>query len=431
MNRIAAIYLRVSTEEQARSGYGLMDQERNCRRYANLYFADKEVIVFKDDGYSAKDLNRPKMQEMLSLMKAGKIETIITYKLDRLTRSVVDAYQLINRCVSYDCILVAVMDKLDISSANGRMMVGMLSIISQWEREVISERTKSAMDEMASQGKYPCGRPPFGWKKDENLNLVVNEYEAGIINYMADLYIDGYSIDNISEKVKHKYSIIRKPPSIKKSLLSSANIGHLKFGDKIYENVIMPIMDIEKFNKVNEVYGYRAHHMASKLNYVFHSLVYCKCGCKCEQLSTKKKYNNNTTIYHYYYCPECKKRINQVKLLKKSLLSILCEISYRNLHYRKNELYNEISVIDKNVKELFDSYRTGELDLKTYSYTLSQMFKRKTELNDELENLNITELEDFYNMTITMQYRFLHNIVKRIHVDLEYGDVIKIEYKDK
>ena len=431
MNRIAAIYLRVSTEEQARSGYGLMDQERNCRRYANLYFSDKEVIVFKDDGYSAKDLNRPQMQEMLSLMKAGKIETIITYKLDRLTRSVVDAYQLINKCVSFDCILVAVMDKLDISSANGRMMVGMLSIISQWEREVISERTKSAMAEMASQGKYPCGRPPFGWRKDENLNLVVNEQEASIINYMADLYIDGYSIDAISEKVRYKYSVTRKPNSIKKILLSSANIGHLKFGNKLYENVIMPIMDIEKFDKIKETNTYRAHHTANKLNYIFHSLVYCKCGCKCEQLSTKKTYNNNVTVYHYYYCPECKKRINQSKLLRKSLLSILCEISCRNLRYRKTELYKEISVIDNSVKEIFDSYKKGELDLKTYSYTLSQMFKRKSELNDELENLNITELEDFYNMPTTMQYRFLHNIVKRIHVDMDYGDAIKIEYKDK
>ena len=157
MKRIIAMYLRVSTLDQARNGYGLGDQEVQCKKYIDLYYSDDEVEIYKDDGYSAKNLERPEMARMLDDMKSGKIHTIIAFKLDRLTRNVVDTYKLIKQVMAYDCSLVAVVDRLDITSANGRMFVGLLSLISQWEREVISERTIAGLEQMARSGKYPCG----------------------------------------------------------------------------------------------------------------------------------------------------------------------------------------------------------------------------------------------------------------------------------
>ena len=172
--RWIAMYLRVSTHGQFEKGYGIGDQEIQCRKYLDLYYPDSKIKIYKEEGKSAKNLERPKMQEMLKDLRGNKIRVIIAFKLDRLTRNVPDTYKLISEVLDYDCTLVAVVDRLDISSANGRMLVGILSIIAQWEREVISERTIAALVEMAREGKYPLCNSPFGWSKDQNkksLNL--------------------------------------------------------------------------------------------------------------------------------------------------------------------------------------------------------------------------------------------------------------------
>ena len=86
------------------------------------------------------------------------------------------------------------------------MFVGLLSLISQWEREVISERTIAGLEQMARSGKYPCGgKTPYGWDKTDDGKLVINENEAEIINYMTDCYIEGYSLQDISKMVFTKY----------------------------------------------------------------------------------------------------------------------------------------------------------------------------------------------------------------------------------
>lgn len=226
MKRIIAMYLRVSTLDQARNGYGLGDQEVQCKKYIDLYYPDDEVEIYKDDGYSAKNLERPEMARMLDDMKKGKIHTIIAFKLDRLTRNVVDTYKLIKQVMAYDCSLVAVVDRLDITSANGRMFVGLLSLISQWEREVISERTIAGLEQMARSGKYPCGgKAPYGWNKTEDGKLVINENEAEIVNYMTDCYIEGYSLKDISKMVFTKYGYQKSWRHLKELLIRKMNIG--------------------------------------------------------------------------------------------------------------------------------------------------------------------------------------------------------------
>ena len=108
MTKFVAMYLRVSTFDQAHNGYGLGDQEVQCRKYIDLYFPNDEVKIYKDDGYSAKNLSRPEMKRMLDDVYKRKIHTIVAFKLDRLTRSVIDTYKLIKTVMEYDCSLVAV-----------------------------------------------------------------------------------------------------------------------------------------------------------------------------------------------------------------------------------------------------------------------------------------------------------------------------------
>ena len=143
--KVAGIYIRGSTEDQAREGFSLGEQKEKLLQLCK--FKEYEVFkVYQDAGISAKDMtHRPQFQAMLEDMKAGKINYIVAYKLDRVTRSVRDLEQLIDELEKYNCYLICERDDVNTSTANGRFFVRMLTVLSQLEIEVVSERTKVVM----------------------------------------------------------------------------------------------------------------------------------------------------------------------------------------------------------------------------------------------------------------------------------------------
>ena len=283
-----AIYLRVSTRDQSIHGYGLDAQETKCKQYLELYEYDSNnVVVYKDDGYSAKDLNRPQLMKLLKDVKQGEINMIVVYKLDRLARSVVDTYSLIQEFQKYECQMVAVIDRLDINSANGRMIVGILAVFAQWEREVIVERTRDGLESMADKGKYPSAGCPFGWKKDDNKYISIDEEQAKIINDLADRSIDGMTLTQLSKYLKDTYGIKKKPEIVKKMLTRELNVGVFTYHDKTYLNTFPPIMSEKKLKRVRN--SMRNQSSVNKANYLFYNRVSCSCGTKCDNRLTKKR----------------------------------------------------------------------------------------------------------------------------------------------
>ena len=144
--KIAVVYIRVSTEDQAREGFSLGEQKEKLLQLCA--FKGYEVFkVYEDAGISAKDLeHRPAFQEMLQDMRDGKINYIVAYKLDRVTRSVRDLEELISQLEKYNCYLVCDRDDVNTSTANGRFFVRMLTVLSQLEIEIVSERTKFGLN---------------------------------------------------------------------------------------------------------------------------------------------------------------------------------------------------------------------------------------------------------------------------------------------
>lgn len=157
--KVAGIYVRVSTEDQAKDGFSLGEQEEKLR--ALCKYKDYQVHkVYKDAGISAKDMiNRPAFQQMLADMRAGKINYIVAYKLDRVTRSVRDLETLISELEKYNCYLVCERDDVNTSSANGRFFIRMLTVLSQLEIEIVSERTKFGMAGAIKSGHVPRNLP--------------------------------------------------------------------------------------------------------------------------------------------------------------------------------------------------------------------------------------------------------------------------------
>ena len=163
--KIAGIYIRVSTEDQAREGFSLGEQEEKLRQLCKYKYFEIYKI-YKDAGISAKNMkDRPAFQEMLEDMKAGKLNYIVAYKLDRVTRSVRDLEVLISTLEQYHCYLICDRDDVNTSTANGRFFVRMLTVLSQLEIEIVSERTKFGLNGAIKAGHIP-GKVPLGYYRD-------------------------------------------------------------------------------------------------------------------------------------------------------------------------------------------------------------------------------------------------------------------------
>lgn len=195
--KIAGVYIRVSTEDQAREGFSLGEQEEKLLQLCK--FKELEVYkVYKDAGISAKDMeHRPQFQEMLQDMKEGKINYIVAYKLDRITRSVRDLEELISVLEQYNCFLLCDRDDVNTSTANGRFFVRMLTVLSQLEIEIVSERTKFGLNGAIKSGHLP-GQVALGFKKDGNKKTIIDPATAPIIKRVFDLYLQGKTFLQIS-----------------------------------------------------------------------------------------------------------------------------------------------------------------------------------------------------------------------------------------
>lgn len=165
LTRVAVAYYRVSTEEQARDGVGLKVQRERVRAYAVAAGIElDDACEFVEEGASGKSLNRPQLQRVLSMIRAGRVRTLIVFKLDRLTRSPRDIWTLVeDELHPHGVELVSVSEAIDARTPQGRAMLGLLSIFAQMERETLVERTRSALHLKRDRGDR-LGTPPLGFR---------------------------------------------------------------------------------------------------------------------------------------------------------------------------------------------------------------------------------------------------------------------------
>ena len=186
-------YIRVSTEKQADHGVSIEAQTEKLKAYAMLYDIDLVDLVIEQG--SAKCLQREGLQSALSRLEAGEAEALIVVKLDRLTRSVADLGKLVDTYFQ-NFALLSVGEQIDTRSAAGRLVLNVLASVSQWEREVIGERTSAAMQHMRNQNKYTGGKAPYGYDLVSG-SLVENEAEQAIIQLVAKYKAKGLSYSKI------------------------------------------------------------------------------------------------------------------------------------------------------------------------------------------------------------------------------------------
>jgi DNA invertase Pin-like site-specific DNA recombinase len=178
-------YIRVSTEDQAREGVSLDNQESKVRAYADLHGLEL-VDVIRDEGVSGKSLERPGFERLQGILDAGKAQAVIAYKLDRLSRKTIDILTVLENWDKQGIAFHCIQDRIDTTSAAGKFLVTILSALAQMERDLISERTVDAMAHKKRNREW-CGRVPFGYQI-EGTRLVENPAEIETIQKIKRAY---------------------------------------------------------------------------------------------------------------------------------------------------------------------------------------------------------------------------------------------------
>ena len=195
-------YIRVSTDKQADRGVSLEAQSEKVRAMAVVQGAElAEVIV--DAGESAKSLDRPGMARLLAMVDSKAVDVVIIAKLDRLTRSVKDLAELLERFTRRGVSLVSVAESLDTGTAAGRLVLNIMTAVSQWEREAIGERTRDAMSHKKANGER-VGTIPFGFRMGEDGLLAEDAAEQGVLARMRELKAAGRTVREIADELNRQ-----------------------------------------------------------------------------------------------------------------------------------------------------------------------------------------------------------------------------------
>lgn len=341
------MYIRVSTARQAEKGIGLDVQHENNIKYLiekGLDPNDFEEIV--DGGKSAKSLNRTGMNRLLKEMIKDKVDKIIFYKLDRLSRDVSDTNNFIKLAKKHKVELLCVRDNVKIKTANERAIINITASINQIEREQDAERVAESMIEKTKQGYWIYGKHPFGFRKHENLKLYIYEPEAIWVRVIFKLSGLHYSDKQIADYLNEEQALGKVWDShfvhdiLKKTIYYGTFQG--------IENFVDAIVTKEEFDKAH---GKRRIHKSKVNVFKYANKVICAICGNIVGTDSSKKGNHR---YLYYYCEKCNKRIRET-LIDEQISPFMLEINESKKNTQKNELSNKIKKLTKKRKNAIEN----------------------------------------------------------------------------
>ena len=249
-----AIYVRVSTEDQAREGYSLDAQEKRLRTYCSLR-SDWEVVdVYRDEGFSARNTGRPEYQRMMD--EIDRWDVILVLKMDRIHRNSVNFAEMMGVLSEHGKNFTSMTDKFDTTTAMGRFVMDIMQRMAQLESEQIGERVYDAMFKKAQEGDGPMGSgEPYGYRYSHG-TLVVVEAEAEVVNRIFDLYLAGNSMEDIAvsltnSNIPSKTGGQWSRQAICRILHNPLYKGYLRWDKGIYKSRTPAIVSEKVFDSVS------------------------------------------------------------------------------------------------------------------------------------------------------------------------------------
>lgn len=253
----AAIYIRVSTLDQAREGYSLDAQEETLRKWC----ADHKYEVYDlyaDRGISGKDIShRPDMRRLMQDAELHHFDTVVFWALSRFTRSVEDLYETMSNFQTWGVSMVSFTESFDTSTPMGRAMIGIVGVFAQLERELTGERVRAAMAARAAKGKRTCSEI-LGYDLEGKDSLRINKHEAEYVRYVFSTYLERKNLSEVAELCRErgyrgKRGRVPTAWTISVILTRPQYCGYNVYVGEIYKGNHEPIVDVQTFNKVQSL----------------------------------------------------------------------------------------------------------------------------------------------------------------------------------
>ena len=465
--RRAALYIRVSTLEQAQEGYSVGEQRERLiayRKAQDWLIAD----IYVDGGYTGSNLNRPGIQKLMS--ETEKFDVVLVYKLDRLSRSQRDTLYLIEEIFRPNKVdFVSMQESFDTSSPFGKAMIGLLAVFAQLEREQIKERTWMGRVARAKTGlHHGGGNIPIGYDYEDG-KLIVNPYEAEQVRKIYEWYLSGSSLKAITDKLQdagytNKYSSYNSWSSVRNILENETYIGRLHFGDVVVDHAHEAIITEEQFNAAQILRGKRREQFGShafQSKHVLTGLLFCgHCG--------GRYYLRNTGKYSYYACysrtkqmknmikdPNCQNKIWRAQdlepIIEEKILALLRNPKIAEelaagkpkaaAPVSKNtDIERRIREIDRQIGKLMELYQQDDIPPELLGEKINRLYGEKTALENSIAPVeetnampldlvaelitNAAEIWDFADEN--QKRRILQSLISRIvltddQVDIEWA----------
>ena len=434
------LYMRVSTEDQAREGFSLPEQKERLESFCK-FKGYKIVDYYEDAGISAKTGNhRPEFERLKDDIKAKKINTIVALKLDRITRSIYDWENLMTFLDENDAYLDCVNDEINTTTANGKMISRLLMSVSQNEIERTSERTKIGMAGAIKQGHIPHVAP-LGYKHEDK-KLVIDYSTKDIVIRIFDLYYNGYSYQKISKLFKEEKVLGKdnwRDSTIMGILENEIYKGDFVHGKKTkhptyYEDVIEPIISKEMWEDCQVQKKKNSRSYKRTLTYLYLQKLKCpKCSRILGGKATTKK-NGNT--YFYYYCNDCKIEFKE-KVINDYFSQFIDELTEydsvvnqfflpmikQKFDEPKEQLEKEINEQKSKLERIKKAYINGVFELKEYNDEKKIVEKAISELESKLDTTDCVEELRFTPKDILLKRDI--DFINKIKLDKEYQERTK------
>ncbi|WP_035299851.1 recombinase family protein [Brevibacillus thermoruber] len=348
-----AVYVRVSTEEQAKEGFSVAAQRERLLAYIRSQgwtLAD----IYADEGESAKDTRRPALQRMLADVRQGRVDVVLVYRLDRLTRSVLDLYRLLSQFERHGVRFKSCTEVYDTTTAIGRLFITLVAALAQWERENLAERVKLGMEQMVRERKRPGGPPPYGYEWRDG-RLAVHPTEGDAVRGMFRHFLAGWSPRQIAEWANHegfrgKHGARWSAGAVTRLLKNPVYYGALRWnyaegGQRlnrpeewvIVERAHPAIVDASTFAAAQRRLSERRSHHPRVLSspFIFSGLLYCtRCGSPMRgKTAHTNKPNGKRYTHHYYLCKNRQKGGCQAPAIREDRLAR--EVISHLLRYRE------------------------------------------------------------------------------------------------
>lgn len=430
-----AIYIRVSTKQQAEEGYSLEAQKERLEKLCetNGYIIYK---VYSDRGKSGKNTKRPAYQEMMEDMRQGKFDKIIVTKLDRISRSLIDLEELIQDLQRNGCSFETASEKIDLDSSIGVMFVRLLGIFAQFERERITERINDTFEEMVAQGRAISGCQPFGYKVEDG-RVVINEDEKEAVDYFFDLFEKTCSLRRASVNTNEKFNLSRHVQLYRKMLNFTQYYGSYKGND----NYCPSYMSKERWEKLHNILKSKHTKMYDVKRYYLFSglLVDVHCGTRMSG-TFSSRVNSDYYLYRcrkYTHSKTCSTNVTiNESVLEKYLLEYLdkyiadyfnsLEKKYNNSKVRYRNSTKELAELKEEQKRLFVLFRKGHIEEDEYDKEYDKIEKKIKELEAAPIKKDTSKLKDLANMDWQTMYHelnrenkqaFWKGIIDKIEID--------------